>query len=122
MLDRYRFYATVAVWTAFTLIIIAMTIALAVSGAPMTEESLTIPLLIFVMFLTLMAGYSTARIWRDATASGTGRAEDGQQVYKTKRGDQRRIARLLEGMDDDEIVELETLLLAHEEEALRRDG
>lgn len=113
MLDKYRFYATIAVWASLVLIIASIVTGLAVTGAILTESTL-IPIIAGIMFLALMAGFSTARIWRDAAPLPILQVEAAAQ--KAKRSNRERLERLLESMDEDEVIELETLLMAQERE------
>lgn len=51
---------------------------------------------------------------------GVNSDKDGAEKVKAKRDHRERLNRLLESFDEDEIIELETLLLAREEEATQR--
>jgi membrane protein implicated in regulation of membrane protease activity len=117
MQDQFRFMATVGVWAAVALILMTLFITLAAAGA-VIEGGAAVLILIFALFLVGMAGFSTSRIWQGAAARGLDHDAE-RQAHKAKRDLSGRIARLVESLDEDEIVELETLLLAREDEAFR---
>lgn len=112
MQDRYRFWSTVVVWVAFTLIILAAIVAMSLAAVP---EGAIVPILFGMMVLAGMAAASTYGIWQGAKPSQEQRRAE-TQAGKAKRTSQERIERLVEALDEDEIVELETLLLAREGE------
>ena len=91
MNEKYRFLSTLAIWLAFATIMVTMFISLAASSIFMDELTMII-LGVFVLTLTLMAGISTAQIWRGARA-----AEDTQAAAeKTKRAAPSQIERLID--------------------------
>ncbi len=109
MNEKYRFLSTLAIWLAFATIMVTMFISLAASALFIDELTMII-LGVFVLTLTLMAGISTAQVWRGARA-----AEDAQAAEKAKRAAPSQIERLIDQLDEDEIVELETLLMARQD-------
>jgi hypothetical protein len=112
--DRFRFLTTSIIWVAFAVILITLFITMAAANADLTGGNLIITAA-FVMFLTAVAGVSTLAIWRAPHAAAP--LPDAQDRRKSKRLDPSRLARLVEQLDEDEIVELETLLLTREEDA-----
>ncbi len=116
MYERDRLWATAFIWSAVTIILLGIIIALAVTGASLEFGSI-VPITLTAMLLILVAGYSTSRVWGGAVRGQPQLDSAGAQTGKAKRIDRRRFERLIERLDDDEIVELETLLLAREEES-----
>jgi hypothetical protein len=114
--DRYRFLSTAAIWVAFALVLMTLFISMAAGGAQL-DGPVLIPLTGFVAILTIVAGLATMAVWRGAGQSGAASAQD---VQKAKRVQSSRIARLMEQLDEDEMIELETLLLARQDDPNER--
>ncbi|NPV66289.1 MAG: hypothetical protein HPY64_04000 [Anaerolineae bacterium] len=113
--DRYRFLSTGVVWTAYATVLITLFIAL-VAGQPPVNETLMIMLGVFVLFLTSVAGMATATIWRAGGRRAAASPYVQQEAGKAKRDVSDRIGRLIEALDEDEIIELETLLAVRHDE------
>ncbi len=104
-------------WTAIVTLVIwvAMTV---VSIIFMTLDDVTA--LGAAAFVIIMAGVAvggTVAIWTGEAESGV-RPAATHEPRKNKRGDPERIARLIEQLDSDEMVELESLLMARRDESL----
>lgn len=108
---RTRLWATGIVWSAFTLIVISIVTALAVTGTDLAAGEQVFLLLVFAL---LVAGVTAATraIWGGAHVDETVKERRG----KLKRAMPSRVQRLVDDLDDDEVYELETLLLAREED------
>lgn len=108
-----RVGATLLIWVMFTIIIISLMTS--VTG-PIVNASGSEAFGI-VVAIALAAAISTAAIW-----SG-GRSDEDESmaraIGKAKRRNPRRVAALLDTLDDDEIYDLEALLLARERESQR---
>lgn len=115
MYERDRLWATGFIWGAVTIIVLGIVTAFAVTGAALDVDAV-VPITLTIMLLILVAGYSTSRVWGGAARERTSIQSAGAQTGKAKRVDRRRFERLIERLDDDEIVELESLLLAREED------
>lgn len=113
--DRYRFLSTGVVWTAYVVVLISLFIAL-VAGQLPVNETLMIMLGVFVLFLTSVAGMVTATIWRTGRQRVAASPRVQQEAGKAKRDVSDRIGRLIEGLDEDGIIELETLLALRQDE------
>ncbi|MBN2471889.1 MAG: hypothetical protein JXN59_14295 [Anaerolineae bacterium] len=110
MNEKYRFYSTLAIWGALAAVMISLFFSLSESSLPPSELVMIITG-VFVLTFTLMAGISTGMIWRGARA-----AEHTQAAaQKAKRAASSEIERLVDQLDEDEIVELETLLLTRQD-------
>jgi hypothetical protein len=106
MTERTRLIATGIVWTAYTIII--GVIAAALQNSELDLYGALIVLAIFIV-LTAAVNNGTRAIWqRDAM-------DTSQQRGKLKRTRASRVERLIDGLDDDEIYELENALLSREE-------
>ena len=111
MNEKYRFFTTFTIWMAFAAVLITLFVSLAATGANMDEMAM-IMIASFVITLTVVAGISTGLVWRGA---GAGSAES-VEAQKGKREVSNRIERLVEQLDADEVVELETLLMARQDQ------
>ncbi len=120
MHERYRFLTTAIIWLAFAGIVVAIVVGLTATTAEIPEAAF-LAIVLFMMFLTAITGFSTARIWRGAMPMLAEHYETEQQARKVKRASQERIKRLVETLDEDEIIELETLLMAQESGTLGYD-
>lgn len=100
---RDRLLATVAIWTAFMVTaIVLFDKATGQFSRPISEWSL-------IAIMALISGAAcvgTYAVWHSALR------DEGRE--KQKRVQSRRIARLVETLDEDEIHDLETLLAARE--------
>ncbi len=109
MRDSRIFWAaaiTAVIWVALT----------AVSIIFMTLGDVTAPgAAVFIVIMMGLGIGATIPIWGFATSADRASAPEERTAsrtdsYKFKRGSRERLARLLEQMDDDDIVELESLL------------
>lgn len=112
MKESVRLITTGIIWTAFT--IIMGIIAAAVSTSDSISDLGGLIIMVIVLSLTIGVTLSTRAVWR-APAN-----DADEQTFKLKRNDPRRIERLIDNLDDDDIYDLETLLLAREREAEQR--
>lgn len=109
---RMQLYATMIIWTAFTV----MTIVLFATNSSAADSGNMIPL---VGTLAGAAAIGTFSVWvtsgskaaESAPSAGTRREE------KPKRVDRDRLERLLNRMDDDELLDLQDMLLEREHDA-----
>jgi hypothetical protein len=118
MREQTAFWAaatTIVVWVAVT--------SLAVVFMIFTKPE-ALGAAIFVFLMAAMGVGGTVAIWEAVgkTHSQPEKEPARTELRKAKRGSdaQGRIERLVESLDEDEIVELETLLLAREDDALRK--
>jgi len=115
---QFRYRATVAIWVSFTIILVSLFAALSVSNA-MLDSVLTLgAVFMFVTFLTAVAGYATRSVWRDSRPAALP-PESQATVQKAKRSYSERVQSLIHNLDEDEIIELETLLLSRQQDADR---
>lgn len=112
MTNRERLWATIVIWLPYTVIMTAFLLAATITGSLHEDTMFGI-----VLVISLAAAMAVRMVWR-----GLGQAEESaqgattaQQHGKSKRYDQDRLARLIEELDQDEVIELETLLLARDE-------
>ncbi|MBN1963037.1 MAG: hypothetical protein JW910_00220, partial [Anaerolineae bacterium] len=76
-------------------------------------------LVIVFGILAASAGLATMRLWTPGAASTSAAArEAAPERRKTKRVQRERLANLLDRLDEDEAVELETLLMARDEDVI----
>ncbi len=107
MRDVLRTGVTAVIWMVFTIFMIALFI--------MASETFS-PIYYFVAMattvaLTILAAMLTARVWRREAAARRPAAA------KTKRDDLAvRLERLAEELDEDDLIELETLIRMREQE------
>ena len=101
-----QFLTTTVIWLAYTGTVIASLLM----GSRV--ESWVTGLIVVVF--GLLAAFGTEKIWASNSAAAPA-VSDAQDSTKAKRDRQARLARLLDQMDDDEIVELETLMAAHQD-------
>lgn len=111
MNDWTRFLSTAVVWVMYGLIVAGV---MAMAMSPSFDEEWIIA--VVALMVTVVAGYATRMIWRFSPAVDEApvRTTQGRAVSKGKRGN--RLARLVDDLSEDEIVELETLLLSREDE------
>ena len=114
MKDTTRLLATLIIWGAFTIIIGIIGGLLAASHATLNGVD-TIVLLIIVLSLMALVGTSMQAVWTAKTNSVD--LSDAARLAKAKRAGSRRVERLIEQLDDDEIYDLEALLLSQREDS-----
>ncbi|MBN1680243.1 MAG: hypothetical protein JW966_08115 [Anaerolineae bacterium] len=117
-----RLISTIAIWTALTLCMITIAAALTSSETEIDHIGGAFVLAI-VFVLARAATLSTRAIWSgsfDETDKDTMRVNLARLTNKPKRHDYNRAERLIAALDDDEIYDLETLLLARQPD--HRDG
>jgi hypothetical protein len=111
MRENMRLYATLAIWFAFMIMTTAIFVASDVANSADPNTAVFIALI-----LALAASVSTVAVWISGIFGGSRPAvRDDADFAKRKRVDSDRLARLVHGLDDDELDELEMLLLAREE-------
>lgn len=115
MNDLARFGATLVVWAATAAMVITVVVVLGASGAVLNTASLAV-VAVALLIVLAVAARTTETIWE------SGRALPGQAqqaaATKDKRRVSGRVARLVDTLDDDELIELETLLMVRDEEAI----
>ncbi|MBN1965854.1 MAG: hypothetical protein JW910_14475 [Anaerolineae bacterium] len=111
MNDGSRLAATLVIWIAFA----ALTGTLLTSPTGAVANTTNSGALFgIVLVLAVAATVSTGAIW----ASGRQRGESTESRFaKAKRARPRRIEDLVNSLEDDEVYELESLLLARDDEA-----
>ena len=114
MRETTRLVTTAVIWTAFTLIMGVITLAVATASEPLDAIGGVIVLAI-VLVLTAAVTISTRAVWQSAEPDTQSTARE-----KLKRADRERIARLLDALDEDDIYDLEALIGARQEEAQHR--
>jgi hypothetical protein len=107
-----RIIATGGLWVGYTLLAIALVWMAVASGIPY----MFLVALGILGVLTLGAGVATARVWRGVAAA----PQVKPIPQKAKRDLNARLARLIEQLDDEEMIELEALLQRGEEDAFLR--
>ena len=117
MRDFWRLAATITIWGMLTLVMI-FTIT---SGTGPISHADGGQVTAIVTVLAIAATIGTAAIWRGS--SGDDRRVDTTNIArgKNKRTGRDRIERLIQTLDDDEIYDLESLLLAREEDSIHRE-
>jgi hypothetical protein len=119
MRDNMRLYATLAIWLAF---MVMTTVILVASDAVSNAEPNTA--VFIALIFAMAAAISTAAVWISGMFGGSRQAAaraDANRA-KRKRVDPDMLARLVGGLNDDELNELEMLLIAREEiDAVRHD-
>jgi hypothetical protein len=110
--DNSRLFATLIVWGSFTSIFLFLFFVLAWTGADVNVPS---AFFLLIMFLATLVGVirATEAIWGSVPAEDPGKA---------KRAQNSRVRRLVDSLEDDEIYELESLLLAREDAERARRG
>jgi hypothetical protein len=103
MRDRERLWATVVIWVAFIGFL---------AGFLMPEDTLFGN----VAFLSIAAAISTAVIWGVFQRRSHDSEQDVTAHYgKLKHSSRDRLRRMVEQLDDDEIIELESLLIVEDD-------
>ncbi len=114
MNDSMRLAATVIIWIAFTLMMALIAAAVIITGT-IIEGPMAVVILAIMLMLTVAVTSSTRAIWQ---SSAQAERPGGSRVRaKQKHRDPRRIERLIEDLDDDDVYDLEALLLAREQES-----
>lgn len=112
MRDRDRLWITMAIWVIFgAIIVLFFGIALGPASKPLGQDTF----FAIVAALAAAATLSTAAVWGRLGNPGEGNRQ-AQDSGKLKRADPARIARLIESLNEDEMVELETLLLTRRDQ------
>lgn len=121
MRELMRLIATVSIWGAFAAVAgVALT---GVTGPVSNMNGGEIVALMAVLMTGVIA--ITYAVWHSGFS--VGRAENNASLRsipsrsKSKRMHEDRVGRLIDDLDDDEIYELETLLLARDREARELD-
>ncbi len=111
MRDSTRLLATLIIWTAFTAIMGIIGGALVTADATLEWGGWLVVLLIVLAIVgAVISGTQAVWNFRPDTSE-----EQRTSAAKAKRTGQDRVRRLVESLDDDEIYDLESLLLAREE-------
>jgi hypothetical protein len=118
MRDNTRLLATLIIWGGFTIVI-------GIIGGLLATSDTTIDLggaiivLIIVLSLMALVGMSMQAVW--GVQSSSAEDDESARLAKAKRTGSRRVERLIESLDDDEIYDLEALLLSREDSTARRE-
>ena len=112
MRENTRLYATLAIWLAF----MVMTTVIFVASDVVSDANPNTAVFI-ALILALAASVSTASIWLSGIFGGHQQtaARTGDAQMKKKRVNRERLERLVDGLNDDERDELESLLMTREE-------
>jgi cobalamin biosynthesis protein CobD/CbiB len=114
MRDTTRLLATLIIWGAFTIIIGIIGVALSLTKSTIDLTG-AVMLLIILLALMALVSASMQAVW---TAKIDGADQDDvARLAKAKRAGSRRVERLIEQLDDDEIYDLEALLLSQREDS-----
>ncbi|MBN1563071.1 MAG: hypothetical protein JXA10_04485 [Anaerolineae bacterium] len=106
MRENMRLYATLAIWFTF----MVMTIVIFTASDAVSEPNTGV---FIALILALAASISTAAIWISGMTGGHQRTTNSSASQaKRKRVDPDRLERLVAGLDDETLTELETLLIA----------
>jgi hypothetical protein len=119
MRENLRLYATLAIWFAF----MAVTIVIFTASDAVSNAEPNTAVFIALIF-ALAASVSTVAVWISGIFGGSRGAAERSDASraKRKRVDPDILARLVEGLNDEELDELEMLLIAREEtDAARHD-
>jgi flagellar motor component MotA len=118
MRDNTRLLATLIIWGGFTIVIGIIGGLLATSDATIDLGGAII-VLIIVLSLMALVGTSMQAVWN--APSGSTADDEAARLAKAKRTGSRRVERLIEQLDDNEIYDLEALLLSHREDSATHD-
>jgi hypothetical protein len=118
MRDNTRLLATLIIWGGFTIIVGIIGGLLATSDSTIDLGGAII-VLIVILSLTALVGTSMQAVW--GAHSGSADEDESARLAKTKRTGSRRVERLIDSLDDDEIYDLETLLLSHRDDSATHD-
>ena len=100
------------VWLGSVAIILTVVLVLGAIQPVIDVISLSI-IFLFLLIVLAVAARSTEKIWE------SGRVQNVDQLPVRAKGKRRvsnRVARLVDGLDEDELVELETLLMVRDED------
>ncbi len=111
MSENSLFKVTALIWTSYTIV---MTILLTSADATTLGGE---GIVIIAIILSIAAAAATTNIWQETSKITDNHTEE----EKAKRNEFSRIERLARLMNEDDIVELETVLKQREYDALRRD-
>ncbi len=112
MRDRERLWATVVIWVAFIGFLAGFLISPTSLAGRMHEDTL----FGIVAFLSIAAAISTAVIWGVFQRRSHDSEQDVTAHYgKLKHSSRDRLRRMVEQLDDDEIIELESLLIVEDD-------
>lgn len=113
MRTNMRLYATLITWFAVMAIMIVLFTA---SNAVDTDPNMGV-------FVSLIFGFaatiSTAAIWISAIFDRPQFLDAAQAAEKRKNVERTRMSRLVDRLSEDELDELETLLIARDDEVIR---
>jgi flagellar biosynthesis component FlhA len=119
MSDQRTFWAaivTMVVWVAIAVISVAFLLI---------AETSSLGAAIFIILMAGMGIGGMAVVWDSpesrASAPPTARSEQ-RRSRKKKHAEQESMARLLETLDEDQIIELETLLMAQQDDNMAYHG
>ncbi|MBN2471888.1 MAG: hypothetical protein JXN59_14290 [Anaerolineae bacterium] len=107
MRDILLFLTTSVIWAAYAGTVITSLLM----GPDVGDWVIGLIVIVFGM----VAAYATRKLWVPDSYE-LARGSEVQQFTKAKRNRQARLARLIEELDDDEMVELETLLATQDGE------
>jgi hypothetical protein len=113
--SRDRLIVTALIWVMFAVVVGSFLSVPAGPALRMSDEFI----LGIVAVLSLAAVIPTTVMWRNGggAQAAPSPADTARQSHKAKRDQAARIQSLMERLDEDEIVELETLLQSREDEA-----
>lgn len=111
-MNEYRYKMTRLIWVSFTIIMTVFLIGVFDSNNAMQDDKVIAALAI----LGATAVLGTSAIWSGATES------DEERESSKKKRETQRMERLMQLMEDDDIVELETMLKSRELDRLRQNG
>jgi hypothetical protein len=100
---RDRLFATISIWVAFTVTSIVL---LDKTTDRYSNNLSELTLIVLMVFICLAAVSGTFAVWRHWARE--------EPFEKAKRSQSRRVARLVERLDDDDRRELEALLVTRE--------
>lgn len=111
MTEILRFLTTTVIWLAYAGTVLASLL----SGTRVEDWVIALIVVVF----GLLAAYATRKVWPfTVVQTGETLASQGvQRSAKAKRDRLERVARLMEGLDEDDMVELETLLAVQDQES-----
>jgi len=117
MRDILRAAGTGCLWVAFTLAALALFWMAAVSSSSATPLFILVAMAI-IGVLALAGMAATLRIWQGSRAEPLRPPQMSQSAGKMKRDAAARLADLVERLDEDEVIELESLLQSRGEDVI----
>jgi len=117
MRDFLRSAGTGCLWVAFTLASLALFWMAAAGSSSATPLFILVALAISGV-LGLAGVAATLRIWQGSRAESLRPPQMSQSTGKLKRDAVARLAHLVERLDEDEVIELESLLQARGEDVI----